>query len=97
MIKANQRVGITDGEPISSHANGAVIPISKSLCAEYQGKPFLPILEVVKETGLSSYYLRQGCRDGWIPHIRCGNKVVINMRLFLPILDSISQQGSDTE
>ena len=41
-------------------------------------KRFLTIEQTAEQTGLSVYYLRQGIRAGWIPHIKCGNKSMIN-------------------
>lgn len=55
-------------------------------------KPFMGVLEAAKETGLSSYFIREGIRAGWIPFIRCGNKAMINMKLFLPLLDDLSKE-----
>ena len=34
-------------------------------------------------TGLSRYYILNGCKDGTIPHIRVGVDYRINMPLFL--------------
>ena len=34
--------------------------------------PFQKIESAVKTTGLSAYYLRQGCRNGSIPCVRSG-------------------------
>ena len=34
--------------------------------------PFQKITEACKTTGLSQYFLRQGCKDGTIPHIKSG-------------------------
>lgn len=34
--------------------------------------PFQKIPEACKTTGLSQYFLRKGCKDGTIPHIRSG-------------------------
>ena len=59
-------------------------------------KLFCTISEVAHSTGLSSYYIRQGVKEGWIPHIRCGNKIMVNMRLFLPMLDTLSQDGGES-
>lgn len=37
-------------------------------------------------TGLSEKYLRQGCKDGWIPHVRIGSDTLIYVDLLLEIL-----------
>ena len=54
-------------------------------------KPFRSIELTVEATGLSEYFIRQGIREGWIPHIRCGCKVMINYPKFLAILDAMSE------
>ena len=41
--------------------------------------PFQKIAEACKTTGLSQYFLRQGCKDGTIPHIRSGSTYYINV------------------
>ena len=45
--------------------------------------PFQKIDEAVKTTGLSAYYLRQGCRSGSIPCVRSGRTIYINVPLFM--------------
>ncbi|MDY3692740.1 MAG: helix-turn-helix domain-containing protein [Dysosmobacter sp.] len=41
--------------------------------------PFQKIPEACKTTGLSQYYLRKGCKDGSIPHVRSGQTYYINV------------------
>ena len=41
-------------------------------------------------TGLSTKFLREGCRNGTLPHIRVGNDYRLNMRLLLERLDELS-------
>ena len=41
--------------------------------------PFQKIQEACKTTGLSQYYLRKGCKDGTIPHIKSGPTYYINV------------------
>ncbi len=58
---------------------------------------FLSINEAVKHTGISAFSLRRGCKDGTIPHIKAGEKYLINYHLLLERDDStchakISQQ-----
>lgn len=43
------------------------------------GTPYKTILEAAAASGLSQSYLRKGCRDGTIPHIRIGTKFMINV------------------
>ncbi len=42
--------------------------------------PFQKITEACKTTGLSQYFLRQGCKDGTIPHIKSGGVYYINVQ-----------------
>lgn len=41
--------------------------------------PFQKIPQACKTTGLSQYFLRQGCRDGSIPHVKSGNTYFVNV------------------
>ena len=41
--------------------------------------PFQKIAEACRTTGLSQYYLRQGCKDGTVPHIRSGSTYYVNV------------------
>ena len=50
--------------------------------------PFQKIAEACKTTGLSQYFLRQGCKDGTIPHIRSGSTYYINVPELLGQLDA---------
>ena len=43
------------------------------------GTPYKTILEAAAASGLSQSYLRKGCRDGSIPHIRIGTKFIVNI------------------
>ena len=49
--------------------------------------PFQKIAEACKTTGLSQYYLRQGCKDGTIPHVKSGGVYYINVPVLLKTLD----------
>ena len=55
-----------------------------------QTQPFQKIADAVKTTGLSAYFLRQGCRDGSVPHIRSGTTYFVNIPALLRKL------GADT-
>lgn len=54
---------------------------------------FLPIKEAVKVTGLSEYYFRQNLKAGTIPHLRQGNKILINMPQLLARLDKMTNNS----
>ncbi len=49
--------------------------------------PFQKIAEACKATGLSQYFLRQGCKDGTIPHVKSGGVYYINVPVLLKTLD----------
>lgn len=49
--------------------------------------PFQKIAEACKTTGLSQYYLRQGCKDGTIPLVKSGGVYYINIPALLKTLD----------
>lgn len=42
-------------------------------------RPFLGLKEAAEVTGLSVYFLRNGCRAGTIPHVLAGNEYRVNM------------------
>ena len=46
-------------------------------------RPFLGLQEAAEVTGLSVYYLRNGCRAGTIPHILAGNEYRVNIAALL--------------
>lgn len=48
--------------------------------------PFQKIAEACKTTGLSQYYLRQGCKDGTIPHVKSGGVYYINIPALMEAL-----------
>ena len=41
--------------------------------------PFLKIADAATATGLSQCFLRAGCRDGSVPHIKSGNTYYVNI------------------
>ena len=45
--------------------------------------PFQKIEDAVRTTGLSSFFLRKGCRDGSIPCVRSGWTIYVNVLAFL--------------
>jgi len=55
-------------------------------------KKFLTISEAVKATGLSGYFLRTGVRAGTVPHIKNGNRYLINVSALLELLDKQSKE-----
>lgn len=50
--------------------------------------PFLKIQDAVRVTGLSAYFLRQGCRDGSVPCVRSGRTYFVNVSALLRKLNA---------
>jgi len=55
-------------------------------------QPFQKIKMASNSTGLSQFFLRQGVKDGTIPHIRCGKKILINVPALLEQMDQQSRK-----
>lgn len=60
-----------------------------------QIQPFQKIADAVKTTGLSAYFLRQGCRDGSVPHIKSGSVYFVNIPALLRKLGAESDTAGD--
>ena len=52
--------------------------------------PYQPLSGACRLTGLSVHYLREGCKRGTVPHIRCGNEYRANVPLLLRQLEAQS-------
>lgn len=50
--------------------------------------PFQKIAAAARITGLSSYMLRLGCKDGSIPHVKSGTTFYVNVPRLLEQLDA---------
>lgn len=48
-----------------------------------QDTPFQKIPDACATTGLSQYFLRAGCKDGTVPHIKSGGTYYINIPALL--------------
>ena len=48
-----------------------------------QTQPFQKISDAATITGLSQYFLRQGCRDGSVPHVKSGSVYFVNVPALL--------------
>lgn len=57
--------------------------------------PFQSILNAARTTGLSQFYLRQGCKAGTVPHIKSGNCFMVNVPLLVQKLNAESLQNAD--
>ena len=53
--------------------------------------PFLSVKDTATVTGLSQFFLRKGCKDGTIPHIRNGNNILVNVPLLIERLNRESE------
>lgn len=53
-------------------------------------KPFQSIAHASRISGISQYALRRGCRDGSLPHIRCGTSYLLNVPLLMKQLNEQS-------
>lgn len=49
--------------------------------------PFQKIAEACKSTGLSQYFLRKGCKDGTVPHVKSGGVYYINVPALMDTLE----------
>ena len=58
------------------------------------GAPFQKIPEACKTTGLSQYFLRKGCKDGSIPHIKSGPTYYVNVPALLAQLNAEPCSGA---
>lgn len=56
-------------------------------------KKFLSINEVCKESGLSQHLVRRMVKNGQIPHIKSGSKVLINYDLASQVFDDMCNGG----
>ena len=57
--------------------------------------PFQSIRNAARITGFSTYYIRNGCKDGTIPHIMVGNEYRINMGRWYELLEAAAENCKD--
>ena len=55
-------------------------------------KKFARIREAAAATGLSQHFLRRGCQNGSLPHIRSGATYYVNIPALLEQLDKQSRE-----
>lgn len=53
--------------------------------------PYMKIKDAARATGLSTYFLRNGCKAGTVPHVMSGTVYFINVPALLEKLASGSQ------
>lgn len=61
---------------------------------ENANTPFMKIKDAAQATGLSMYYLRNGCKDGSVPCIKSGTVYFVNVPRLLERLDAMGREGS---
>lgn len=57
-------------------------------------QPFQRIPQACTTTGLSQHFLRAGCKDGSVPHVKSGSVYLVNIPALLRKLDAITEAGS---
>lgn len=56
--------------------------------------PFQKIHDACVSTGLSQFFLRNGCKDGSIPHIKSGTTYYINVPALLRQLGAAEKEAT---
>lgn len=59
--------------------------------------PFQKLQQACRTTGLSVYYLRNGCKNGTVPHIKSGGVYYINVPALLHALGVPQDPQQDNE
>ncbi|MBS6217156.1 MAG: hypothetical protein KH704_09560 [Clostridiales bacterium] len=59
--------------------------------------PFQTIEQACKTTGLSMYYLRRGCWDGTVPHVKSGRVYYINIPALLRSLGATTEESEPAQ
>lgn len=62
---------------------------SKTMTKPVLNTPFQTIREAVRSTGLSERYMREMHRNGKLPHIMSGNRVMVNVPKLLEMMDQV--------
>lgn len=52
-----------------------------------KGAPYQKIADACRSTGLSQYFLRKGCKDGTIPHVKSGRTYFVCVPAMLDKLE----------
>lgn len=60
-------------------------------------KLLMKIEDASEATGLSQFYLRRGCKDGSIPHIKAGKVYMINVPALLDKLGVFEEEEHGQE
>lgn len=57
--------------------------------------PFKKIKDAATATGLSQFFLRQGCKDGSVPCVKSGTTYYINIPLLLEKLSAKEARNNE--
>ena len=57
---------------------------------------FQTIREAVRSTGLSEYYLRKMYREGKLPHVMSGNRVLINVPMLIQKMNQMCMTENES-
>lgn len=68
--------------------------MEKVITEAKQATPFMKIGPASRATGLSQYFLRQGCKEGTVPHIKSGTVYLVNVP---KLLRELGVTGGDSE
>lgn len=60
-------------------------------------RPWQSLTNTSKTTGLSTYYLRRGCKAGTVPHTMSGNRYMVNVPALLEMLDAESRNQTEAK
>lgn len=53
--------------------------------------PFCSIVDAANRTGLSQFFLRNGCKDGSVPCVMSGRRYLVNVPALLRKLDATEE------
>ena len=70
--------------------------MNETVNVEIKIPTMLSLREAAKRTGLSYDYLRKACNRNEIVHVRCGNKILINLEKLIEHLNvgcSVNKDG----
>ena len=67
---------------------------SKPYVPPHSSPPFQTLTEACRTTGLSTYFLRKGCKAGTVPHIMCGAKYLVDVPSLLTLLRTQESRSS---
>ena len=66
---------------------------NKAIAKPVATTPFQTIREAVRTTGLSEKFLRKMHREGHLPHVKSGNRVLVNIPRLLELMDQMCIKG----